>query len=852
MDTNVDWINEFKKQEKALAEAFLSSARVNAYLTAHTAAADKAVRELARLCELPSNLALLALGGYGRRELFPHSDIDLMVLLPADPDEALTAKLEAFIMKLWELGLTVGHSIRTLPIALEESAKDITVQTALLEARYLWGDQNLFENLQKAYWLQMDAAAFFRAKHLELAQRHHKYEDTPYALEPNVKESPGGLRDLQVLFWCAKAANFGDGAEDMIKLGHLTEEEAEQLREVDHELKRIRIYLHLLRNRHEDRLIFDIQTALAEAAGYKNTEHQLASEALMRRYYLTAKSVSQLSKILRQMLEEKLFAEPNLDVTPIDETFISYGYTLDITDSKALKRDPNAILRGFYILESTPSLKRLGSTFLRALWHARKLINTKFREDPKNKATFMGIIKMKEGVSHTLLDLNQWGILGLFIPPFQHIVGQMQHDLFHAYTVDQHTMRVVRNIRYFTRSEYAHEYPLCTRLMESMPKNWRLVFAALFHDIGKGRGGNHEEVGADIVRQYCEHFGLSNKETEFITFLVREHLTMSLVAQKKDLSDPEVIKEFAQLVGTEKRLNALYLLTVSDIRATSPKVWNNWKAQLLEDLYRQTLPLVQSKEMLSTDDWVEERQNDARMKIMAAGVSEKACNKFWRRLSLVHFIRNSADAIAWQTIELHDHMTDDSAVVRARQLRREGGLEVLVYVPDQPLLFARILAFLQKKRFSVMDARIYTTRDEKALDTFIVADNGDRDPEVLIREIEEGLTDWLNHHQPLPTTKPARLSRRSRMFPIRPLVRIVADESGKSYLLSITCTDRIGLLYDIAQVLNRYNVNLQTAKIMTMGERVEDVFLIDGPILGDITQTVALEKELLEVLTPTV
>lgn len=852
MDTNTDWTLEFKNQEKLLEQAFLSNARVNAYLAAHTAAADKAVRELARLCELPPSLALLALGGYGRRELFPHSDIDLMVLLPDEPDEALTARLEHFIMKLWELGLTVGHSIRTLPVALEESAKDITVQTALLEARYLWGDQILFEELQKAYWLQMDPAAFFRAKHLELSQRHHKYEDTPYALEPNVKESPGGLRDLQVLFWCAKAANFGDGAEDMVRLGHLTEEEAEQLREVDHELKRIRIHLHLLRKRHEDRLIFDIQTALAEVAGYINTEHQLASEALMRRYYLTAKSVSQLSKILRQMLEEKLFPEPNLDVTKIDDTFISYGYTLDITDSKAFKRDPNAILRGFYILESTPSLKRLGSKYLRALWHARKLINAKYREDPKNKATFMEIIKMKHGVSHALLDLNQWGILGLFIPPFQHIVGQMQHDLFHAYTVDQHTMRVVRNIRYFTRSEYAHEYPLCTRLMQTLPKNWRLVFAALFHDIGKGRGGNHEEVGAEIVREFCENFGLSHKETDFVTFLVREHLTMSLVAQKKDISDPEVIKEFAQLVGTEKRLNALYLLTVSDIRATSPKVWNNWKAQLLEDLYRQTLPLVQADEVRSTDDWMQERQNEARAQILAAGVPERAIQKFWRRLSLVHFLRNSSDAIAWQTIELHNHMNEDGAVVRARPLRKEGGLEVLVYVPDQPLLFARILAFLQKKRFSVMDARIYTTQDEKALNTFIVSDNGDRDPEALIREVEDGLTDWLDNPQPLPKTRPARLSRRSRMFPIRPLVRIVADESGQSYLLSVTCTDRIGLLYDIAQVLNRYGVNLQTAKIMTMGERVEDVFLIDGPILGDITQTVALEKELLEVLTPAV
>lgn len=852
MHTSEEIIAQFKDQERSFAESFLTLARVEDYLSAHTRAADKAVAQLAVACQLPDDLALIAVGGYGRRELFPHSDIDLMILLPNDPDQALAEKLEKFVMTLWELGLTVGHSIRTLPVALEESAKDITVQTALLEARYLWGEVALFEELQKAYWLQMDAAAFFRAKHLELAQRHHKYEDTPYALEPNVKESPGGLRDLHVLFWCAKAANFGDGSDDMVKLGHLTEEEAEQLRAVDHELKRIRIYLHLLKNRHEDRLIFDIQTPLAEKAGYKNTEHQLASEALMRRYYLTAKSVSQLSKILRQMLEEKLFAEPNLETVELDETFIVNGYTLDIKDARAFKRDPQALLRAFYIFESTASLKRLGSNLLRALWHARKLINQQYRDNEDNKKTFMRILKMPEGVSHALLDLNQWGLLGLYIPEFQHIVGQMQHDLFHAYTVDQHTMRVVRNIRYFTRSEYAHEYPLCTRLMQTMKNNWRVVMAALFHDIGKGRGGNHEEVGAEIVRQCCERFHLSDEDRDFIVFLVREHLTMSVVAQKQDISDPDVLNAFAKIVGSEDRLNALYLLTVADIRATSPKVWNNWKAQLLEDLYWQTLPLVQNNETRSKSDWMTRRQCEAKEKILAAGVPNRACEKFWRRLSLVYFLRNTVDGIAWQTIQLHDHMNDDEAVVRAHQLRREGGLEVLVYVPDQPFLFARILAFLQKKRFSVMDARIYTTKDEKALDTFIVSDNGDRDPQALIQEIEAGLKDWLDNPQPLPKTKPARLSRRSRIFPLRPLVRIVADDSGQNHLLSITCTDRIGLLYDIALVLKRYGVNLQTAKIMTMGERVEDVFLIDGPALRDIATTVQLEKDLLEVLTPAV
>ncbi len=840
----------FQTQRKALAEAFLSDHDVSHYLLAHTQIADHLIQSLAREACLPKDIALLALGGYGRRELFPFSDIDLMVLVPDVLDNEVKVILEEFVNSLWNCGLTIGQSVRSISEAIEESLSDITVQTAILEARLIDGNVALFHQLQHTFRSNLDSATFFRAKAFEMAQRHQKFENTPYSLEPNVKESPGGLRDLQVIFWCSHAANLGNTPEEMYRLGTITEVECEQLKEVDLSLKRTRILLHLLSHRHEDRLIFDLQNAMAEASGYKTSELQLASEALMKRYYITAKTVTQFSEIFMQMLQEQLFPEDTVSEVIIDKTFLAHGNTLDITHSDAFKDDPNAILRCFYLLESSQILKRLSSGLLRALLRARFCIDDHFRNDPQNKQMFMQIIKMEHGVSHALMDLNQWGILGRFIPEFNHLVGQMQHDLFHVYTVDQHTMRVVRNLRYFTRSEYAHEYPICTGIMRSMQDNWKIVLAALFHDIGKGLGGSHEEKGAIIVQNFCERFAIDPDTTEFLTFLVREHLTMSLVAQKQDLSNPEVIEKFAQKVGNLNRLNALFLLTVCDIRATSPKVWSQWKSQLLQDLYWQTLPLLRNNIAPSPDDFLMVRQKEAKSLILSSGVSEKQLHRIWKKLTLQYFLRHTADGIAWQTIELAKVYPCEEPLVKARLLPQGAGLEIMVYIEDQPLLFARILAFLQKNRFSVLDARIYTTRDQYALDTFIVSDNGGRDLATLIEDINHNLAQWLIEQKPLPESRPVRLSRRSKHFPVEPMIKIEPDDTGNNYLLSVICTDRLGLLYDIAKLLNYYRINLQTAKIMTMGERVEDVFLIDGPILADIDKTVKFENDLMKILHP--
>ena len=833
-----------------LAQNFSAHPQVGLYLRHHTAVIDKFVKDCAAFAKVPPTCAIAALGGYGRREMFPYSDIDVAVLTPEGLSQADQTAIAEFVTLLWSLGLTVGTNVRTKAETLKITASDITAATAFLEARWIYGNKALFKDTHDTFLQELDSRMFFRSKMLEMRQRHQKYGDTPYALEPNIKEGLGGLRDLQVFLWYAKAAGYGTSWKEMAQAGLITDTEAYHFTQCTHFLRELRIRLHLICGRHEDRLIFDLQTRVAQAAGYKDTEHQLASEALMKRYYLTAKSVSQLSEIFMRMFENKFFPEDYVHETVIDRTFIARGYTLDITHDGAFKDDPNALLRAFYLLESSAPLKRLSVSLLRELMSARELIDDRFREDSANKHMFMQIIKMPHGVSHALLDLNQWGILGLFLPEFQHIVGQMQHDLFHTYTVDQHTMRVVRNLRYFTRSEYAHEYPICTRIMQTMKDSWRLVLAALFHDVGKGLGGQHEKLGAQIVQKFCERFGIDHETTELLVFLVREHLTMSLVAQKQDISDPDVIRHFAEIVQTEEKLNALFLLTVCDIRATGPKVWTRWKSQLLQDLYWQTLPLVRQGGAPDREALLLQRQKDAAKLIIEAGVSPQKIEAIWKTLTLQYYLRHTAESIAWQTVSLASVFPTDSPFVATRVLPQNAGIEILVYTPDRRGLFASILGFLQKKRFSVLDARIYTTLDRKAFNTFVVSDNGERDIDELAEQLAPDLTDWLIHPKEITRSKPGKLSRRSRHFPIQPLVNIEADESGRNYLLSVTCTDRIGLLFDIATILNKYHVNLQTAKIMTMGERVEDVFLIDGEALKDIPTTVAIEKDLLEVLTP--
>jgi [protein-PII] uridylyltransferase len=800
---------------------------------------------------LPPETALVAVGGFGRGELFPYSDVDLLILLHETPDADTRARLEELVQLLWDLGLEIGSSIRTVDECMSESQADITVQTSLLEARLVCGNQALFDEMQARYNAQMDPQAFFHAKMLEMKQRHAKYEDTPFSLEPNCKESPGGLRDLQVILWMVKAAGLASSWRTLATSGLITQTEAKQLMEKERAFKDIRVRLHLHAGRREDRLVFDVQTAIAETLGLtaqgSGAHMRRASEFLMQRYYWAAKTVTQLNTILLQNIEAQLFPQP-CEQTPINARFNEVNGFIDIAADDTFVQTPSAMLEVFVLMTERPTLKGMTARTTRALWHERFKIDAAFRHDPLNRAYFLRILQAPVGMLHALRRMNELSLLGRYLPNFRKIVGQMQHDLFHVYTVDQHILMVVRNMRRFTMTEHAHEYPFCSQLMANFPNHWLLYVAALFHDIAKGRGGDHSKLGVADAAQFCQDHGMNDTDTELVTFLVEHHLTMSQVAQKQDLSDPDVIEAFAKVVKDERHLTALYLLTVSDIRGTSPKVWNAWKAKLLEDLYRITLRVL-GGEPHSADRELKNRQEEALATLRLYGLPPDAHEALWKQLDMAYFLRHDASDIAWQTRALYDRLDSARPVVKCRLAPIGEGLQVAVYVKDQPDLFARICSYFDRKNFSILDAKIHTTRHGYALDTFLVTEqNFAKSYRDIISLIEHELCELLQSQAELPAPTKGRLSRLSRTFPIQPTVDLRPDERGQYYLLSVAANDRTGLLYSIANVLTKYRINLHTAKVMTLGERVEDVFLVDGAALNNARNQLQLETDLLEAL----
>ncbi|WMW82430.1 [protein-PII] uridylyltransferase [Undibacterium cyanobacteriorum] len=838
---------KLKAEQQAIIEAFNTKPRAEVLLRDLCRCVDNNLVAIWKSFQFPKDVSLVAVGGYGRGELFPYSDVDVLILLAAPPDKALREKLESLIQVLWDIGLDIGHSIRTIDECMTEAAADITVKTALLEARLIAGSRNNFRDLKTRYDEAMHPQQFFQAKLLELQQRHVKYEDTPYSLEPNCKESPGGLRDLQVILWVAKAAQLGNSWAELATHGLITAAEAHQLKRNERAFKDIRIRLHIQAKRREDRLVFDLQNAIAATFGFETTEARRASEYLMQRYYWAAKAVTQLNTILLQNIEAVLFPLPH-QAKAINERFNEVNGLIEIAHDEVFQQTPSAMLEVFLLLSQHANLKGMTAKTLRALWHSRNLIDAEFRHDIFNRATFLQILQSPRGITHVLRSMNQTSVLGRYLPNFRRIVGQMQHDLFHAYTVDQHILMVVRNLRRFTMTEHAHEYPFCSQLMANFGQPWVLYIAALFHDIAKGRHGDHSTLGMADARKFCYDHGISRKNTELIIFLVQQHLTMSQVAQKQDLSDPDVIQNFAKIVKDERHLTALYLLTVCDIRGTSPKVWNAWKGKLLEDLYKMTLRVL-GGEAPSTDRELKNRQEEALKALRLVGIENDAHTQFWEQLDIVYFLRHDASDIAWQTRVLHDKINSETPVVKCRVAPIGEGLQVAVYVRDQADLFARICNYFDGKNFGILDAKIHTAKNGYALDTFLVTEpafaSNYRD---IINLIEHELSDVLSKQAPLTTPNQGRLSRLSRNFPLVPTVELRPDDKGQYFLLSISANDKNGLLYSVASLLAKYKINLHTAKVMTLGERVEDVFLIDGPALHNPKNQIQFESELLDAL----
>jgi [protein-PII] uridylyltransferase len=848
-----DLRGEVALARQALRDSYLRRPNPAALLRSHTRLVDRTVKAVWGETGVSSDAALVATGGYGRGELYPSSDIDLLVLLAQEPTEAEREALERLIGRFWDIGLEIGHSVRTVEGCVEAACGDITIRTTLLESRFLVGSRGLYRRLEAALASVADPIAFFKAKKLEQEQRHAKHQDSPYSLEPNLKEAPGGLRDLQVIQWIARAAGMTAGLgrrwSDLVSHGLIERDEARELSKLESHLQDLRIRLHYLAGRREDRLVFDLQSALAAQLGHADTEARRASEVLMQAYYRTAKAVTQANTIVLQNLEARLLPQPDDPPRVLNERFRVRGELLEVAAQSLFEKQPSTILESFLLLMQHQELRGMTAPTLRALYRSRFLIDHKFRKDPLANLLFLHILQQPRGIVHEFRRMNQYSVLGRYLPEFGRIVGQMQHDLFHVYTVDQHILMVVRNLRRFTMPEFAHEFPLCSELMNGFERRWLLYIAALYHDIAKGRGGDHSELGAKDARGFCRKHHLSQEDSELVEFLVERHLAMSHVAQKQDVYDPEVVRAFAELVGTERRLVALYLFTVADIRGTSPKVWNAWKGKLLEDLFRAARRAL-TGEPLARDAALAEKQAEAARLLRLYALSDSVKDRLWASLDTTYFLRHDAQEIAWQTRNLHYRVDTGKPVVKARLAPFGEGLQVLVYTRDREALFARICGYFERGGFNIVEAKVHTTRAGYALDTFIVMGQGrSAHYQGLIAMVEAELAAELESQAPLGPPRGGRLSRRVRHFPISPAVDIRPDERGAYHALSIVAADRPGLLYGVARTLARYHINLQTARINTLGDRAEDVFLISGEALSDSKTVLQLEQDLLNELT---
>ena len=835
-------------ERQALRVAYLSEPDPQLLLRRHSALVDGTIRTVWRDTAV-EGAALVATGGYGRGELYPGSDVDLLVLLPGEPSPAERERVEKLIGTLWDIGLEIGHSVRTVQGCVETAAEDITIRTTLMEARYLAGSRKLYQNLLASVSESLDPAAFFKAKKLEQEQRHAKHQDTPYSLEPNLKEAPGGLRDLHTIQWIARASGIGRKWSDLVAAGLLERREARQLARHEAAFQDLRIRLHYLAGRREDRIVFDFQNALAAQYGDVDTPDGRASEAMMQRYYRAAKTVTQLNTIVLQNIGARLFPQPDAAPRFLNERFQVKGELLQVVDEALFEREPTTILESFLLMMQHHELRGMTAPTLRALWRARRRIDAGFRRDPLAQMLFLHILQQPRGIVHEFRRMNQYGILGRYLPEFGHIVGQMQHDLFHVYTVDQHILMVLRNVRRFTMPEFAHEFPLCSELIAGFERHWLIYIAALYHDIAKGRGGDHSELGSSDVRDFAKRHGLSDDDTDLVAFLVEKHLAMSHVAQKQDVYDPEVIRAFAERVGSERRLVALYLLTVADVRGTSPKVWNAWKAKLLEDLFRACRRALTGTP-LERDAALAEKQAEAARLLRLYALSDGVKERFWKQLDTAYFLRHEPQEIAWHTRSLHYRVGAAQPVVKARLAPFGEGLQVMIYMQDREALFARICGYFERAAFNIAEAKIHTTRDGYALDTFVVMGQGNgahyRD---MISLIETGLAAELESQAALAPPRGGRVSRRVRHFPISPSVDIRPDERGNLYALNIVAADRPGLLYGVARTLARYRISLQTARINTLGDRAEDVFLVSGEALSNSKTVLQLEQDLLKELS---
>lgn len=811
-----------------------------------------------------ADIALVAVGGYGRGELHPYSDIDLLILLDGNDHETFRESIEGFLTLLWDIGLEVGQSVRSVAECAEEARADLTVITNLMESRTIAGPERLRQRMQEVtsperMW---PSQAFFLAKRDEQKARHARYNDTEYNLEPNVKGSPGGLRDIQTILWIARR-QFGTlKLHAMVGQGFLLEGEYALLSESQEFLWKVRYALHMLAGRAEDRLLFDYQRQIAGLLGYQDSDAKLAVERFMQKYYRVVMGIAELTELVSQHFEEVILRSDKADqIEPLNSRFQIHDGYLEACNESVFKRAPFALMEIFVLLAQHPEIKGVRADTIRLLRDHRYLINDEFRNDIRNTSLFIELFKCRQGIHRNLRRMNRYGILGRYLPEFGHIVGQMQHDLFHIYTVDAHTLNVIKQLRKLTWPEMAEKYPLASKLTAKLPKPELIYIAGLYHDIGKGRGGDHSELGATDARAFCARHHLPAWDTELVVWLVRNHLAMSTTAQRKDLSDPQVIFDFARQVVDQTHLDYLYVLTVADINATNPTLWNSWRASLLRQLYTETKQALRRglEHPVDREEQIRQTQSAALDILVRSGTDPDDAEQLWSQLGDDYFLRHTANDVAWHTEAILQHPVTSSdplvLIKETTQREFEGATQIFIYAPDQHDFFAVTVAAMDQLNLSIHDARIITSTSQFTLDTYIVLD-ADGSPigenPRRIQEIRRGLVEALRNPDDYPTIIQRRVPRQLKHFAFAPQVTIHNDAQRPVTILELTAPDRPGLLARLGKIFLEFDLSLQNAKIGTLGERVEDVFLVtdaNNQPLSDPELCIRLQQAIVEQLS---
>lgn len=806
---------------------------------------------------------LLAVGGYGREELFPHSDIDVAIVLNTEIDPVVHERMASFATFLWDIGLKPGLSVRTIDETVTAAKGNQTIMTNIMENRLIAGCPDLYKKLlhdisPDKIW---PSRQFFAAKMAEQAQRYEKYHDTAYNLEPNIKEGPGGLRDFQVIIWVFKRHYNSSTLKELIKNGFLTEFEYNQLFSAQQVLWRIRYALHVLNNRCEDRLLFEHQRELATQFGFFNeTEHfNQDVELFMQFYFKTILDVQRLNEMLLQLFNERLVMDKSAgEPKPLGEYFIVVNNYLEAKDEKVFERQPVMLLEIFLILEKNNDLKGMGATTIRLIRKNLHLIDDAFRQDKAANNLFIEIFRQPQGITSQLRRMSRYGVLAAYLPHFANIVARMQYDLFHIYTVDAHTLFVIRNLRRFAIDKHRNELPFCNELFLFIRKPEILYISALFHDIAKGQEGDHSTIGEAMVEAFCLQHDFTPYDRRLVSWLVCNHLLMSTTAQRKDINDPDVILEFAHKVGSIEYLNHLYLLTVADIRATNPKLWNSWKDSLIKELYSATRSVLRRglQHPLAMDNRIMENKKEALDELLGLGFQKSDLEKIWQDISGDYFLRYTVDEIIWHTYAIASAKETDLPLVLFRSQTHLGNAEIFIYAKKSDTLFSISTATLDQIGLSILDARIMTTNHDYAFDTFnifqVLEQSGQPVNDAYrIDHICNTLRNNLLHQEIKEHINLQRISRQAKYFPIPTDIQFHSDSVNDQTILEIITTDRQGLLAKIGQVFNQQKIKLHNAKITTIGSRVEDVFYITDSSfrpLSDPIKQEQLRKELLNVL----